>query len=141
MLVGARVCSAGARAPINDAARRRMSPRIGVGERGGGGVDAERSVEAAGAARPGAGPGGGARGGGGGSSRGGSSSRGPDPSQQRSECRTRCDRAAWDCSSRCQYCGGCPTGTMTWDQCNNTCNSCRQGCDQNERFCKAACGD
>ncbi|HZS41579.1 MAG TPA: hypothetical protein VFF06_32335 [Polyangia bacterium] len=83
-------------------------------------------------------------GGGGGSSRGGGSSSSSSSAaaeraqqQQRSDCRNRCDRAAWDCSSRCQ-CGGCST---TWEQCNNICNTCRQGCDQNERFCKAACGD
>jgi hypothetical protein len=61
--------------------------------------------------------------------------------QQRSDCRARCDSAEWDCSSRCP-CGGCATGpNMTWEQCNNLCNTCRQGCDQNQRFCKAACGD
>jgi hypothetical protein len=61
-------------------------------------------------------------------------------SAQRADCRSRCDRAAWDCSSRCQFCGSCNT-SMTWDQCNNICNNCKQGCDQNERFCKSACGD
>ena len=70
---------------------------------------------------------------------GGSSSSGPSRAAQRDECRRRCDDAAFDCRSRCQYCGSCTTD-KTWDQCNAICNTCRQGCEQNERFCQSACG-
>ena len=76
----------------------------------------------------------GARGGGGGSSAS-SAAAGPN----REECRRRCDDAAFDCRARCQYCGSCTTD-KTWDQCNAICNTCRQGCEQNEGFCRAACG-
>jgi hypothetical protein len=64
---------------------------------------------------------------------------GPDPRAQRDACKKRCDDAAFDCRSRCQYCGSCTTD-KTWDWCNATCNSCRQGCEQNERFCQSSCG-
>ncbi|HEX6839584.1 MAG TPA: hypothetical protein VF334_23565, partial [Polyangia bacterium] len=57
----------------------------------------------------------------------------------REDCRRRCDDAAFDCRARCQYCGSCTTD-KTWDQCNAICNTCRQGCEQNEGFCRAACG-
>jgi hypothetical protein len=70
---------------------------------------------------------------------GGSSSSGPSRAAQRDDCRRRCDDAAFDCRSRCQYCGSCTTD-KTWDQCNAICNTCRQGCEQNERFCQSACG-
>ena len=63
----------------------------------------------------------------------------PDLSAQRDACRKRCDDAAFDCRSRCQYCGSC-TSDKTWEWCNATCNNCRQGCEQNERFCQASCG-
>lgn len=48
--------------------------------------------------------------------------------------------ASFDCRARCQYCGSCTTD-KTWDQCNAICNGCKQGCEQNERFCQAACGN
>jgi hypothetical protein len=60
-------------------------------------------------------------------------------SAQRDACRKRCDDASFDCRSRCQYCGSCTTD-KTWEWCNATCNNCRQGCEQNERFCQASCG-
>jgi hypothetical protein len=63
----------------------------------------------------------------------------PDLSAQRDACRKRCDDAAFDCRSRCQYCGSCTTD-KTWEWCNATCNNCKQGCEQNERFCQASCG-
>jgi hypothetical protein len=59
---------------------------------------------------------------------------------QTGDCRRRCDDAAFDCRSRCQYCGTCTTD-KTWEQCNAICNTCRQGCEQNERFCQSACGN
>lgn len=74
-----------------------------------------------------------------GASFGGHSSSAPDRAAQRDECRRRCDDAAFDCRARCQYCGSCTTD-KTWDQCNAICNTCRQGCEQNEAFCRAACG-
>jgi hypothetical protein len=64
---------------------------------------------------------------------------GPDPRAQRDACKKRCDDAAFECRSRCQYCGTC-TSDKTWEWCNATCNSCRQGCEQNERFCQSSCG-
>lgn len=73
------------------------------------------------------------------SSRGSSSPSAPDRSAQRDDCRRRCDDAAFSCRASCQYCGSCTTD-KTWDQCNNICNTCKQGCEQNERFCQAACG-
>lgn len=76
------------------------------------------------------------------SSSGGASSgaRGPDPATVRADCRRRCDSASFDCTSRCQYCGSCTTD-KTWEQCNSICNTCKQGCEQNERFCRSSCGD
>jgi hypothetical protein len=69
------------------------------------------------------------------SSSSGSASRGPDPEA----CRRRCDDTAFSCRAGCQYCGSC-TNDKTWEWCNATCNSCKQGCEQNEKFCKASCG-
>jgi hypothetical protein len=71
------------------------------------------------------------------SSGGGSSA--PDPRVQRDACKKRCDDASFDCRSRCMYCGSC-TSDKTWEWCNATCNSCKQGCEQNERFCQSSCG-
>jgi hypothetical protein len=71
-----------------------------------------------------------------------SSSRGGpavDFTAQRDACRRRCDDASFECRSRCQYCGSC-TSDKTSDWCEATCNNCRQGCEQNERFCQAGCG-
>jgi hypothetical protein len=62
-----------------------------------------------------------------------------DCSGERSVCKDHCDRAGWDCSTRCQYCGSCPTSSMTWEQCNQTCSSCKQSCEQSERFCVSGC--
>ncbi len=73
------------------------------------------------------------------SSYGGGGASAPDRAAQRDECRRRCDDAAFDCRARCQYCGSCTTD-KTWEQCNAICNSCRQGCEQSEGFCRAACG-
>jgi hypothetical protein len=68
------------------------------------------------------------------------SNRPPDRAATRDECRRRCDDAAFDCRASCQYCGSCTTD-KTWDQCNAICNTCKQGCEQNERFCRSSCGD
>ncbi len=70
---------------------------------------------------------------------GGGGAPGASAGPNREECRRRCDDAAFDCRARCQYCGTCTTD-KTWDQCNAICNTCRQGCEQNEGFCRAACG-
>ncbi len=83
-----------------------------------------------GAARPERASSGGGGGGGGG---------GVNRDAQRSDCKRRCDDASFDCRSRCQYCGSC-TSDKTWEWCNATCNNCKQGCEQNERFCQAGCG-
>jgi hypothetical protein len=64
---------------------------------------------------------------------------GPNLDAQRSECKRRCDDAAFSCRASCSYCGSCTTD-KTWEWCNATCNTCRQGCEQNEKFCKASCG-
>ncbi|HEY1586374.1 MAG TPA: hypothetical protein VGH63_11850, partial [Polyangia bacterium] len=64
----------------------------------------------------------------------------PDRGAMRDDCRRRCDSAAFDCRASCQYCGTCTTD-KTWEQCNSICNTCRQGCEQNEKFCRVACGD
>lgn len=64
---------------------------------------------------------------------------GPNLDAQRSECKRRCDDAAFSCRASCSYCGSC-TSDKTWEWCNQTCNTCRQGCEQNEKFCKASCG-
>ncbi len=81
-------------------------------------------------------------GGGGGSGGGGRSQASLDSqrAQQRSDCLNRCDRAEWDCRTRCMYCGSCVTN-MTSEQCQNICDTCRQGCEQNLRFCKSSCGE
>ena len=71
---------------------------------------------------------------------GGGASSSSTPGPDRGECRRRCDSASFDCTSRCQYCGSCTTD-KTWDQCNAICNTCKQGCEQNERFCQSSCGD
>ena len=63
----------------------------------------------------------------------------PDTSGQRDACKKRCDDAAFSCRSSCQYCGSCTTD-KTWEWCNATCNNCKQGCEQNEKFCQSACG-
>jgi hypothetical protein len=68
------------------------------------------------------------------------SSSGPNRAAQRDDCRRRCDDAAFSCRASCQYCGSCTTD-KTWEWCNATCNNCKQGCEQNEKFCRAACGD
>jgi hypothetical protein len=73
-------------------------------------------------------------------------SSGPSPSEimdqqrraMRSDCIQRCDHASFDCNSRCSTCYGC---SATWDECNRLCHSCKQGCEQNERFCRSSCGD
>jgi hypothetical protein len=62
-----------------------------------------------------------------------------DLSAQQNACRKRCDDASFRCRAGCQYCGSC-TSDKTWEWCNATCNNCRQGCEQNERFCQASCG-
>jgi hypothetical protein len=84
---------------------------------------------------------------GGGSSSGGGGSRvdrgasaAPNRAAQRDDCRRRCDDAAFHCRASCQYCGSCTTD-KTWEWCNATCNNCKQGCEQSENFCRAACGD
>jgi hypothetical protein len=81
-------------------------------------------------------------GGGGGGGGGGSSRSAPtvDRDAQRRDCLNRCDRAEWDCRTRCQYCSGC-VSNMSQEQCQNICNTCRQGCEQNLGFCKSGCGD
>lgn len=61
-----------------------------------------------------------------------------DCSGERSTCRSHCDDAEWSCGTRCQYCGSC-VSSMTWEQCNNICNTCKQGCKQNLEFCKSTC--
>jgi hypothetical protein len=61
-----------------------------------------------------------------------------DCSGERSRCRDKCDSAAFSCRSSCQYCGSCLT-SMTWDECNRICNTCKQGCEQNEKFCESSC--
>jgi hypothetical protein len=73
-----------------------------------------------------------------GSSSSSSSSVADRSAQQRSDCRHRCDEAAFDCNGRCSTCYGC---TTTWEQCNSQCSACKQGCDQNQRFCLASCGN
>jgi hypothetical protein len=64
---------------------------------------------------------------------------GADRGAQHDGCRRRCGDAAFDCRSRCQYCGSC-TNDKTWEWCNSVCNTCKQGCEQNERFCQSSCG-
>jgi hypothetical protein len=54
------------------------------------------------------------------------------------ECDNACDSAQFSCWSSCQYCGSCVT-SMTWEECNRICNTCRQGCEQNELFCNRQC--
>jgi uncharacterized membrane protein YgcG len=100
------------------------------------------SAFAAASSGSGDGSGGGGGGGGGGGRGGGSGGATPafDPRAQRDECRRRCDDAAFSCRASCSYCGSC-TSDKTWEWCNQTCNTCRQGCEQNEKFCKAACGN
>ncbi len=61
-----------------------------------------------------------------------------DCSGERSSCRSACDDAEFSCTSRCQYCGSCVT-SMTWDECNRICNTCKQGCEQNLKFCESSC--
>jgi hypothetical protein len=63
----------------------------------------------------------------------------PDPRAQRDACKRRCDDAAFSCRGSCSYCYGCTTDkTQEW--CTSTCNTCKQGCEQNEKFCQAQCG-
>jgi hypothetical protein len=63
----------------------------------------------------------------------------PDPRAQRDACKKRCDDAAFSCRGSCSYCYGCTTDrTQEW--CTQTCNTCKQGCEQNEKFCQAQCG-
>ncbi len=64
----------------------------------------------------------------------------PDPRAQREACRKRCDDAAFSCRVSCTYCNGC-TSDKTQEWCTTTCNTCRQGCEQNEKFCQVQCGD
>jgi hypothetical protein len=63
----------------------------------------------------------------------------PDPGAARDACRRRCDDTAFSCRASCQYCGTCTTD-KTWEWCNATCNNCKQGCEQAEKFCQASCG-
>lgn len=54
-------------------------------------------------------------------------------------CRHRCDDAASSCRSSCTRCYSCTTDkTQEW--CTEQCNTCKQGCEQNESFCKTSCG-
>jgi hypothetical protein len=82
----------------------------------------------------------GAAGGGGGYS-GGSSSTGASAANlaaQRGECKRRCEDAGFHCRAGCP--SGCTTD-KTWEFCNARNQQCRDGCEQNEKFCKVSCGD
>jgi hypothetical protein len=58
----------------------------------------------------------------------------------RDHCRFRCDETTRDCSTSCGGCNAC-TNTEGWDHCRERCATCRQGCEQNGRFCESACED
>jgi hypothetical protein len=77
--------------------------------------------------------------GGGGSWSSSSSSQSANQAAQRDECRRRCDDASWRCRSSCTYCYSCTTD-RTQEACTQSCNICKQGCEQNEQFCKTSCG-
>lgn len=53
-------------------------------------------------------------------------------------CTQGCSNADFSCRSSCPYCGTC-VSSMTWDECNRQCNTCRTGCEQNKKFCEASC--
>ncbi len=59
-------------------------------------------------------------------------------SNEESACNSKCDDAQFSCWSGCQYCGSCVT-SMTSEECNRICNTCRDGCERNEKFCEATC--
>ncbi len=57
---------------------------------------------------------------------------------RRDDCRRRCEDTGFHCRAGCPV--GC-TSDLTWELCNQRNQSCRDGCDQNEKFCRAACGE
>lgn len=82
----------------------------------------------------------GSRGGGGGARAATGASFEQVRAQQRDDCKRRCDDAAFSCRGSCSTCYGCTTD-KTWEWCNQQCSNCKQGCEQNEKFCRAACGE